>query len=43
MTGKIPYHGKSEMNVIRLVTVEKVLPERPEVLQEDPGDRKSVV
>ncbi|KDN45861.1 hypothetical protein RSAG8_04694, partial [Rhizoctonia solani AG-8 WAC10335] len=39
MTGKVPYNGKSESNVIRLVTVKKALPERPECMSAD--DKKA--
>ncbi|KAH7322186.1 kinase-like domain-containing protein [Rhizoctonia solani] len=31
MTGQVPYQGKSESNVILLMTVKKELPDRPEV------------
>ncbi|KAH7322187.1 kinase-like protein [Rhizoctonia solani] len=32
LTGKVPYHGKNESNVIRLVTVKKEFPERLEFM-----------
>ncbi|KDN45860.1 hypothetical protein RSAG8_04693, partial [Rhizoctonia solani AG-8 WAC10335] len=39
VSGEIPYHGKNEYNVIRLVTLEKELPERPKCMPI--GDRKA--
>ncbi|CAE6453901.1 unnamed protein product [Rhizoctonia solani] len=37
VTGMVPYQGKSESNVIRLVTVKKELPERTKVILNDAG------
>ncbi|CAE6433404.1 unnamed protein product [Rhizoctonia solani] len=37
MTGKAPYHGKGETNVMLLVTVKKEFPERPESIPNDGG------
>ncbi|CAE7092110.1 unnamed protein product [Rhizoctonia solani] len=37
VTGMVPYQGKSEMNVMRLVTVKKELPERPEPALDNTG------
>ncbi|CAE7080578.1 unnamed protein product [Rhizoctonia solani] len=39
ITGEIPYHGKNEFNVMRLVTLEKELPERPQCMLV--GDRRA--
>ncbi|EUC60960.1 tyrosine kinase family catalytic domain protein [Rhizoctonia solani AG-3 Rhs1AP] len=39
ISGEIPYHGKNEYNVIRLVTLEKELPERPSCIPV--GDEKA--
>ncbi|CAE6477252.1 unnamed protein product [Rhizoctonia solani] len=39
MTGQIPYYGKHESNVVRLVTVKREPPERPKCMSSEDESR----